>query len=292
MGMGEFQALLAALFWSVTVILIRLSGLQIPPLPLTFFKSVMATLFFALTIGCLNLTWMPALSNQDWLRLVASAVLGISIADTMVVAAVKKLGASLNALADCIYAPAMALVGFLMFDEGLNRWETLGGLLVVAGVAIGLRVSKEVKDTKSLLMGAALAGGAHVVMAVGILMARDIYREISVVWVSGFRFLIASLVLLVVGLISPSKEELFQGFKRRDLWKWTIPMSLLGPYIATIFWTGGFKHTTAARAAIYNQLSTIFIVLLAWIFLKEKLTERRAVGIALAAAGSILVGAN
>ena len=68
-----------------------------------------------------------------------------------------------------------------------------------------------------------------------------------------------------------------------------IPMSFLGPFMGTMFWTAGFKYTTAGRAAIYNQLSTVFIVILAMFFLRERLTARKVLGVILAVGGAIVV---
>lgn len=287
---GEAQAVLAALFWSVAVILLRISGLSISALPLTFFKSAVASLGFVVMLLALQEPLLPALETEAYLRLVASAVLGISVADTLFVAALNRLGASLQALADCIYAPALALVGFLMFGEGLNGLETVGGLLVVIGVALGMSRVTQV-DRGALYSGLLLAASAHIVMGVGILMVRDVFREISVLWVSGFRFVVATVVLGLFCAYRGAEANLFYPFKRRDLWKWMVPMSILGPFLATLFWVGGFKYTTPGRAAIYNQMSTVFIIILARIFLKEDLSPRSLVGVGLAACGAIVVGA-
>jgi drug/metabolite transporter (DMT)-like permease len=62
--------------------------------------------------------------------------------------------------------------------------------------------------------------------------------------------------------------------------------------MATIFWASGFKYASPGRAAIYNQLSTVFIILLARVVLGESLTARRMAGVLLAAFGSILVASG
>ena len=59
--------------------------------------------------------------------------------------------------------------------------------------------------------------------------------------------------------------------------------------MGTMLWTAGFKHTTAGRAAIYNQLSTVFIIILAVLFLKERLTMRKVLGVVLAVGGAVVV---
>lgn len=292
MEFGEQLALTAAFIWSVAVILIRISSLEIAPLPLTFFKTTVAVLCFTVSMFFVSAPFVPELTSMEWARLVMSAILGISIADTMVVAALEKLGASLHAIADCLYAPSMALVGFLMFKERLTQWEVLGGLFVVAGVAVGMRLTEEVTDLKTLLWGVLLAGGAHVIMAFGILMVRDLYTNHSVVWVSGFRFLVAAVVLLLYGLARKKRTKIWEGFRRRDLWKWSVPMSVLGPYLATMFWASGFVYTKAGRAAVLNQMSTVFVMLLAWLVLRERLTPRKLIGMGLAITGSVIVGSH
>jgi drug/metabolite transporter (DMT)-like permease len=54
----------------------------------------------------------------------------------------------------------------------------------------------------------------------------------------------------------------------------------------------GFKYLEAGRAAIFNQLSTVFIILLAYFLLGEQLTKRKLIGVVLALVGALLVASN
>ena len=292
MPVGDICAIASGFLWSISVILMRVSGFQIPPLPLNFFKSCIALLCLSLVHLALQQSWWPDLPKGAHLRIVISSLIGISLADTMIAAALNRLGASLQALADCLYSPAIIVIGFLMFRETLNTWELLGGALVISGVFVGATMTSEVKSTRDLWTGIALAAGAHILMAIGILMVRDIYLDGPLIWITGYRFFIATAALIVWGLLRYGKsmpEVTFVGFRRRDTWLTTIPMGILGPFLATLLWVTGFKHLVAGRAAIYNQLSTVFIIILAYFFLKEKFTTRKAIGTILAVLGSLLV---
>ncbi|MDF1740265.1 MAG: DMT family transporter [Verrucomicrobiales bacterium] len=290
LSQGDIYAIISGFFWSFSVILMRISGFTIPPIPLTFFKSFIAILGFGTVLFFVGDPLLPEYDSAVWTRLVISAILGISIADTMFAAALNRLGASLQALADCIYAPAMTVVGFLMFGESLTAVELIGGALVVSGVFVGLVRTKEIENSRDLLVGTALAAGAHVTMAFGILMVRDVIQEGSLVWIAGFRFAVATAALGVFAILKGQGKSLVMGFRRLDSWKHTIPMAILGPFLATLFWIAGFKHETVGRAAIYNQLSTVFIILLAWLILKERMTPRKLIGVTLAITGAIVVG--
>jgi len=286
---GDLYAIGAGFFWSLSVILMRISGLTIPPLPLTLFRSFVAIVGFVVVLLFTGDSLMPKYDAMTWLRLVASAILGISIADTLFAAALNRLGASLQALADCIYAPSVAVVGFFLFGEGLTAWELIGGALVISGVFVGMVKTKEIDDPRDLIVGTLLAAGAHVIMALGILMVRDVIREGSVIWIAAFRFIVATAGLALFALARGKVDDITMGFRRRDTWKHMIPMGLLGSFLATLLWIAGFKYETPGRAAIYNQMSTVFIILLAWLILKEKMTPRKLAGVALAIAGALLV---
>jgi drug/metabolite transporter (DMT)-like permease len=295
MPIGDLYAIGAALVWSFALILMRVAGHQIPPIPLTFFKNVVALVLFTLTLLVLGEPLYIALDSSDYVRLVISAVIGIAVADTMIAAAVNRLGASLQALADCAYAPSIAFVGFMMFGEILSTWEIIGGTFVLFGVFVGATMTAEIKKPKDLWVGILLAAGAHVVMAVGILMVRDILREESLVWVCSFRFLMGAFAMYVYALVRYQgrvAETLFLGFLRPDMWRSMVPMAILGPYLATLFWVAGFKYLEAGRAAIFNQLSTVFIILLAYFLLGEQLTKRKLIGVILALVGALLVASN
>jgi len=286
---GDLYAIGAGFFWSISVILMRISGLTIPPLPLTLFRSFVAIVGFVVVLLFTDDSLLPKYDAMTWLRLVASAILGISIADTLFAAALNRLGASLQALADCIYAPSVAVVGFFLFGEGLTAWELIGGALVISGVFVGMVKTKEIDDPRDLIVGTVLAAGAHVIMALGILMVRDVIREGSMIWIAAFRFIVATAGLALFALARGKVDDITMGFRRRDTWKHMIPMGLLGSFLATLLWIAGFKYETPGRAAIYNQMSTVFIILLAWLILKEKMTPRKLAGVALAIAGALLV---
>ncbi|MEM1083549.1 MAG: DMT family transporter [Verrucomicrobiota bacterium] len=295
MPIGDLCAITSGLMWSISVILMRVSGFQISPLPLNFFKNSVALVCLALLLITQGEDWWPDLGLEAFLMLAVSAVVGISVADVMIAAALNRLGASMHALADCAYSPSIAMVGFLMFGETLNSWELIGGALVISGVFVGATMTTEIRSPRDLWTGVVLAAGAHILMAVAILMVRDIYREHSLVWVTGFRFLIATFALLIFATLRFRKrmpEVLLAGFRRRDTWITMIPMAIFGPFLATLFWVSGFKYLTAGRAAIYNQLSTVFIIVLAYLFLREKFTLRKTIGTILALLGSLCVALN
>ena len=69
-----------------------------------------------------------------------------------------------------------------------------------------------------------------------------------------------------------------------------IEGALLGSYIALILWIAGMKYSDQVGvAAILNQSSTIYILLLANLFLKEPFTLRKAAATGAALSGIVIV---
>jgi drug/metabolite transporter (DMT)-like permease len=72
-------------------------------------------------------------------------------------------------------------------------------------------------------------------------------------------------------------------------WGYTISGSFAGAYLAMLVWLAGMKYTQASIASALNQMSSIFIFILAALVLHEKVTLLRVVGIILGVTGAVLV---
>ncbi|MBK8068308.1 MAG: DMT family transporter [Rhodanobacteraceae bacterium] len=63
-------------------------------------------------------------------------------------------------------------------------------------------------------------------------------------------------------------------------WTLLIVAALLGQYVSMLLWLAGYKYTSASIASILNETASIFILLFAWIWLKEPLSRRKLAGVA------------
>ena len=86
------------------------------------------------------------------------------------------------------------------------------------------------------------------------------------------------------------RRESLAVFRRHRGWGFTLGGTVLGSYVSLMLWIAGMKFSCPpARRPILNQMSTIFILLLATLLLKESFTLRKAVAAILAVAGVLLV---
>ena len=172
--LGEACALLAALTWSVSVILFKRSE-AVTPLAMNLFKNTVAAALLGLTLAALLLSGWTELplqrSRTDWARLLLSGVLGIAASDTLIFMALRRLGASLLAVVDCIYAPTIVALSVLVLHEPVPASFLAGGALVVGGVLLTVteRAPAQEQVTPLELGGAAELEGGHLFLCGGAL---------------------------------------------------------------------------------------------------------------------------
>jgi drug/metabolite transporter (DMT)-like permease len=125
-------------------------------------------------------------------------------------------------------------------------------------------------------------------LAIGIVMIKGVLEQTDVFWATLVRLVAGSISLLIIVICHPGRKLYFRELKFSRAWLTALPASVCGNYFALVCWVAGMKYTTASQAAILNQMSSIFIFILAAIFLKEKITVNKTIAICLAVTGACL----
>lgn len=142
---------------------------------------------------------------------------------------------------------------------------------------------------RTLLKGTLMGMAAMAAIALGVVVAKPVLERQPVLWSTAVRQLGALAVMLPAALISPQRRRYLGTFRPDASWRFSLPASILGSYLALLFWLAGMKYTQAGAAAILNQTSTIYVLILASFFLHEPFTRRKLAASALAIAGILMV---
>ena len=289
---GDLLSIGAAFFWASSVILFKLSTSRFSPLSLNLFKCLVALVLIPVTMLVLGIDFFPDQPASDWFWLIASGIIGITLSDLFFFMALNRLGAGLTAVVDCLYMPCVIFFSFLLLSESLSVWAIAGGLLVFTAVLVGSipppGQSGERTGTAVPWLGLGLGVLAMITVALGIVIIKELLTRTDVFWATLVRIQAATLSLSAMVAVMPQRKQILKELKFSREWAFALPASICGNYLALLCWMGGMKYTTAARAAILNQMSTIFIFIMAAIFLKEKITRNRLAAIILAFTGACL----
>jgi drug/metabolite transporter (DMT)-like permease len=288
--LGETVALATAFIWAIAVILFKKSGETVHPIGLNLFKDVLAVILLLPTAWLFHETLTPAVPASDYWLLLFSGALGIGISDTFFFMCLNRIGAGLTAIVDCFYSPSIIGLSILWLGESLSFWQIIGTVLIISAIltATHHQGNHSIKK-RDLILGIIFGILAMVTVAVSIVSVKPLLERSSLIWVSEIRLIGGVIILLMVLLFHPSRRKIVSSVISIRNWGYTLSGSFVGAYIALVFWLAGMKYTQASEAAALNQTSSIFIFILAAVFLKEAITLRRIIGIGLAVSGAFMV---
>jgi drug/metabolite transporter (DMT)-like permease len=285
---GEVFALLSALIWAFAFVLFRKSGENIPPLALNLFKNILALVLFIPTFFAARALFTADARISDYAILAVSGILGITVADTLFFYSLNLLGAGLSAIVDSLYSPSVVAFAYVLLRERITAWDALGASLILCAILIA-SLQVDGKTRRSLAPGILMGVSAMVVMALSIVLAKPVLNRTPVLWASTVRVVAATAALGLCFSVLPRRHSPWRYFQPGAHWRTSVPASILGGFGSMILWVAGMKYTLASIAAILNQTTTIFVVLLAALVLREPLTKRKLAAVGLAMAGALMV---
>lgn len=283
-GIGELFSILSAAAWAVGVILYRRLGESLPPLQLNFLKNCLVFLMLVPAIPLLHGFAIPHFDSHQIVLSVLSGLIGIGLADTLYFRALNELGAGRMGILGNFYSPFVLVLSFIFLGDRLNMWQWCGFVLVSLGVLLASRpnageAARPAHYFRGLMFGLLSIG----LMAISIILVKRVLEAQPLLWVTGLR-MVGAIVGMV--LIAAFRRELML-LKAPTSMRWgpLITAAFVGQFVAMVLWLAGYKFTSASVAAILNETASVFILLLAWLWLKEPLSQRGLIGVALTLSG-------
>ncbi len=288
--LGETNAILTAIIWACAVILFKKSGERVHPIGLNLFKDMLAIVLLLPTLWIFGETLLYDAPVSDYWILLASGALGIGISDTFFFMCLNRLGAGLTAIVDCFYSPFIIGLSILWLSESLTILQVMGTILIISAVLTAVERGGHSKiSQRDLIKGILYGLLAMLTVAVSIVAVKPVLERSPLLWVSEIRLIGGVIMLILILLLHPQRRKILISVVSVERWGYTLSGSFVGAYVALVFWLGGMKFTQASTAAALNQTSSIFIFILAFLFLKEPITLRRTIGIILGVGGAFMV---
>ncbi|MEL1234203.1 MAG: DMT family transporter [Candidatus Neomarinimicrobiota bacterium] len=289
--MGDLYAVITAICWSSAVILLDISTKNFTAIQLNVLKNFIGVFGFILTIILFSIP-SPNFSQQDIFTLALSGFLGILIADGLFLESLRRLGSGISAVVSTIYTPTVFIIAYILFNETINLHSYIGGVLVLGGITISVFQPPKTIKKRDLYIGILFGIMANILTAYSVLIIKPIMKNNSVIYIALYRFSIGFIFGILINILKSGIKQVIQKFKQGLTNQYVILGAFLGTYLSVIFWLAGYKYTLAGRAAIYNQLSTVFIIILARVFLKEPMTSKKIIGVSLAIFGAMIVSVS
>jgi drug/metabolite transporter (DMT)-like permease len=126
-------------------------------------------------------------------------------------------------------------------------------------------------------------------VAFAIVLVKPLLNSYSLLWLSTVRMAggIGALVLLIP--FHPDRTAVCRILRPQPAWKSMFLGTFFGSFLSLICWLAGFKYSQTGVVALLNQTSTVLIVVLAALFLKEAMTRLKLLAVGIAFAGAAIV---
>jgi drug/metabolite transporter (DMT)-like permease len=279
---GVSAALFSAFSWALGSILFKKLGETLSPLAMTLAKGIISIVLMGIV---LLFTGFTNLAMEPLMLLAASGILGIAVADSLFFEALQDLGPHALAvlmMLGMVVTPIFA-VFFLGESPSLLVW--LGIVLVIAGIGLVLYTKLTGEEQTSTPRGALLGILSVLCMSLSMILAKKGLATISAFQASFIRMFAGTAGMFLLGVTT------------RRLGAWMLPFSepkLLGFFAVAVcvvtfggFWLSlvAIKYVDVSIAYTLNSTEPIFILPLAALFLKDKITLRAVAGTFIAIAG-------
>lgn len=287
---GEAFALICAILWASAIIIFKQVGETMSANTLNLVKNLIGLSLLVPTAIFVEGALLPQLNVNQWLILIVSGYFGIAVADTWYLQALRNLGAGRTAIVASLYSPFVVLLSIIFLHEQLAVWQWLGFILVLVGILIVVyQRSYQSIVGKQLWLGVGLAASSVFLTAAGVVAMKPLLDHNGFFWMVSLRML-AGIIGMFFFLAARRKLVATYHEIRFDPHNWLgiVAASVLGAYLALIFWLAGFKYADASVASVLNETANIFIVLMAWLFLSEGLGRRKILGVCLTFAGVLI----
>lgn len=277
-------ALFVTFLWSTSFILIKWGLAEIPPLTYAGLRYTLAFLcLLPFAFNKKNKAVISNLNKNDWLKFIIYGLLFIAFTQGTMFMGLELLPAVTVSLWLNFTPLIVAIMAIFFLREYPTIIQWGGAILFVIGIftyffPISLSESQ---------------GLGLIVMTVGVLanssssvLGRDINRsgKVNPLVVTVISMGVGSIVLLAVGIIVQGLPMISTQNLLYLLW-----LAVINTAVAFVIWNYTLSTLTAMESSIINGTMLIQIAILAWIFLGEGITLQEIIGMALAAAGAVMV---
>lgn len=282
---GSF-ALSAAALWAGASILWKKLGQDVSPLGMNLGKGLVSLVFLA---ALFLFTTFPQMTFKAWVLLGLSGLIGIAIGDTAYFLALIRLGPRrilvLTTLTPLL-ASAMAIA--FLGEIPTLQWA-VGATLCLGGITWVMKERlPQAENLGSWRQGIWFGLLAALCEAIGTILTKLGLADTGMHgWrdATFIRLLFGVGGLLAFGLFKGELKSWIAPFKSVKLLTVLLIASFMGTFLAILFATASLWYTHVTLATILKSTSPIFILPMAWLFLKERISLQAVLGAALAVAG-------
>lgn len=298
--LGEYAALLTAVFWTITAIAFESAGKKIGSLSTNLIRLFMAFIFIGIYGQVTRGSFIPFdASAHQWMWLSLSGFIGFVIGDLLLFEAYVVIGSRISMLIMSLTPPITAFFGWLLMDEVLTPQNMIGMFLTLLGIMIVVLDRKpkdkniDVKSTNGKnkiklsypIIGILLAFGGAVGQGAGLVLSKFGMQDFDPFAATQIRVITGLVGFTILFIFMKRWKKVIAAVKNKNAMTRLSIGAFFGPFLGVSFSLLSVKHTTTGVASTIMAIVPVLIIPPAVIFFKEKITLKEIIGSLIAVGG-------
>jgi drug/metabolite transporter (DMT)-like permease len=290
--LGEFAALLTAVFWTITALAFESASRKIGSLVVNILRLVIGFVFLSIYTLIRRGYVFPTDADLDnWIWLTFSGLAGFVFGDLFLFKSFTIIGSRFSMLIMTIVPPVTAFFSFVILGERLTVFNYLGMALTFLGISLAVFSRKAKGERLSLKLsprGILFAFGGAVGQALGLVLSKHGMKDYDPFAATQIRIIagIAGFGLLTTVMMRWS--NVIKAVSNRSGMMATTLGAFFGPFLGVSFSLIAVKFTQAGIASTIMALVPVFIILPAVVLYKQKVTPAEIAGALISVTGVAL----
>lgn len=292
---GEAAAILTSCLWTFNSLLFTSAGKKIGSLSVNAYRTIIAVGFLASAHIIFLGTVVPPATNEEWLWMGLSGIVGLGIGDIGLFAAFVIIGPRRSLLMMSLSPIFASFVAYLILGEVISPLAIIGIATTITGVTLVIlekdESSKEDRAPKNLRnLGIILALVGAIGQGVGLVLSKKgIYFDPNTVLnplsATLIRMTVGALFVWVCALAAGRFSRLRQALNDKTAIKHTAAGAFLGPFLGVTFSMVAVTYTKAGIAQTLMSLMPVLIIPVVWVLYKQRTSWRGVLGAVVAVIG-------
>ncbi len=297
--LGEYAALLTAVFWTITAIAFESAGKKVGSLSTNLIRLFLAFVFIGIYSQITRGSFIPlGATAHNWIWLSLSGFIGFVIGDLLLFEAYVVIGSRISMLIMSLTPPITAFMGWLIMGETLTRQNMLGMVLTITGIMLVVidrksNIKTEGKTRKKMklnypIVGILLAFGGAVGQGSGLVLSKYGMQDFDPFAATQIRVITGFVGFAILFFILKRWKKVFSAIKDKQAMTRLSIGAFFGPFLGVSFSLLSVKYTTTGIASTIMAIVPVLIIPPAIIFFKEKITLKEVIGSIIAVGGVAL----
>lgn len=285
-----FVAIAGIIFFSAKAVIVKLAyQYGIAAVPLLLLRMAFALPVYLAIAVIKRPSKTAEISKSDYLWLLAFGFIGYYLASLFDFMGLQYIKASLERIILFVYPTLVLFITWIFFRKVPQRTQVLAILITYAGIFITFGEELGVGDTDEVLLGGGLVFLSALTYASYLVGSGYLIPKFGAVTFTSYAMIVSCVCVLIhysltgnTGLFDYPTEVYLLGFL----------MAMVSTVIPSYLISFAIKHLGASNFSILGSLGPVSTIILASIFLDERLTYMQLLGTVVVIGGIVLVSVS